>query len=539
MSDNEGLIVDLFAGGGGASMGIEAAMGRHVDIAINHDPIAIAVHLANHPKTTHYTTDIWDVKPLQATQGRRVRLLHASPDCKHFSRAKGGKPGSKKAKRSSKVRSLAWVVRRWAKDTKPDVITLENVAEFQDWGPLYPEHTLRHDVTNTVRTFASDELLLQFQKQTRDARWRDVSESPIPERKGETFKRWCRDLKQLGYKIEFRLLKACDYGAPTSRKRLFLVARCDGGAIGWPEPTHGPGRAKPYNTAAQCIDFAHLGQSIFGRKKPLAEKTLKRIAAGVVRFVLSNARPFIIPVNAARRGHALVVPFVAGCGGRAGQTPPTGGDQPIGTITTKNDHVLVAPTLIQTGYGEREGQAPRVLNIHEPLGTLMGQGQKHAMAAAMLKHFGGVVGHEVDKPIGTITAIDHHSLLMAQLSTEAEKNAASILPFLSTYYGSLKDVGQVVGEPLRTVVTKDRFALVSVVVDGVTYVITDILMRMLEPDELDRAQYGRFAHGFDTTPAKTKKDRVRLTGNSVCPELEEALVGAQFPERATRARASA
>lgn len=600
---NEGLIVDLFAGGGGASMGIEAALGRDVDIAINHDPVAIAVHKANHPNTEHYATDIWEVKPLDATRGRPVLLLHASPDCKHFSRAKGGRP------KSQKVRSLAWVVRRWANDVKPAVITLENVAEFQDWGPLYPPMTWRHADGRvfTCTSEASQRSFLAGKKVGKTA-WRDVSDAPIPERKGETFRRWKRDLEKLGYVVEHRLLHAHHYGAPTSRKRLFLVARRDGGAIRWPERTHGPGLL-PYKTAAQCIDWSLRCPSIFERKKPLAKKTLARIAAGIRRFVLENPDPFvvtidhqsaasaeqlvgqplstvttkarhvlvtptIVPVNhgggesraeradeplttvtAARRGHAVVAAFVAGCGGRAGQSQPTGGDEPVGTITAKNDRVVVAPTLIQTSYGERAGQAPRVLDLHQPLGTVVAQGQKHSVAAAFLaKHFGGVVGKPLGKaPLDTITAVDHHSLVTSHL--EVMRNNASGKPldgpvpticangnhvaevrtFLTTYYGSEKDVGQVMTEPLRTVVTKDRFGLVTVA--GVEYEITDIGMRMLEPHELDRAQFGRFAKGYRPNAAKTKKDRVRLTGNSVCPEVEEALVAALFPGRRARAAA--
>ena len=518
-SKDEGLIVDLFAGGGGASMGIEAAMGRHVDIAINHDPIAIAVHLANHPKTKHYTTDIWDVDPKQACGDRRVRLLHASPDCKHFSRAKGGKPKSKK------VRSLAWVVHRWAKAVRPEVITLENVAEFEDWGPL------------------------------------DAEDKAISDRKGETFKRWKRELENLGYVVEHRLLTASHFGAPTSRKRFFLIARCDGLPIAWPTRTHGPGLL-PYATAAQCIDWAIPNPSIFERKKPLAEKTLRRVAAGIVRYALESPRPFIVTIDngsseapaqdsnsplstviASNQRHALVTPFIAGCGGRAGQTPPTGGDAPVGTITTKNDRCLVAATLVQTGYGERQGQAPRTLNIEEPLGTVVADGQKHALvlaelkgkasAAFLAKHYGGVVGQELDKPIGTVTAVDHHSLVTAKLETG--DHADKISAFLTTYYGSTADVGQSLNDPLRTVVTKDRFGLVTVKLpDGSSRAIADITLRMLEPHELNRAQFGEFAAGYDMTPAKTKKDRVRLTGNSVCPEVERAVIAALFPSEAQR-----
>lgn len=403
MLDGDGDVVDLFAGGGGASVAIEHALGESVDVAINHDPVAIAVHLANHRDTVHYTTDVWDVKPRLATGGRRVKLLHASPDCKHFSRAKGGKP------KSQKIRSLAWVVRRWASDVRPDVITLENVPEFLDWGPL------------------------------------DSEQRPIPERKGETFRRWKRDLERLGYVVEHRVLYAHHYGAPTSRKRLFLVARRDGKAITWPEPTHGPGRA-PYRTASECIDWSLPAPSIFTRSKPLADNTLKRIAAGIQRFVLDTPSPFVVPT-------------------------------PFG---------LVAPVLIQTSYGERKGQAPRVLDLFKPLGTVVAQGQKHALVYAFLaQHYGGQVGKSLNEPIPTITAIDHHAL---------------------------------------------------VTVHTWNYRIVDVGMRMLAPHELLRCQFGDFAEGYDLTPAKTVRDQVRLIGNSVCPDVMRALIAAQFPEaRATRA----
>jgi DNA (cytosine-5)-methyltransferase 1 len=234
---DDGLIIDLFAGGGGASLGIEAALKRHVDIAINHDPIAIAVHAANHPKTKHYTSNIWEVDPLEATGGRPVLFLHASPDCTHFSRAKGDVP------RSQNIRSLADVVIIWAEKTRPACITLENVPEFVTWGPL-------------------DELGM-----------------PIKARAGETFKAWVAKLEALGYVVEYRVLDASQYGAPTKRRRFFLVARSDGRPISWPIATHGPAPLKPLHTAAECIDWSLGCPSIFERKRPLATKTLRRIAA--------------------------------------------------------------------------------------------------------------------------------------------------------------------------------------------------------------------------------------------------------------------
>ncbi len=467
----QGLIVDLFAGGGGASIGIEAAMGRHVDIAINHDPVAIAVHKRNHPLTVHYTTDIWDVRPKKATCGQPVLLLHASPDCKDFSRAKGGKP------KSGKIRSLAWVVHRWAVDVRPSVITLENVPEFVEWCPL------------------------------------DDDNKRIDKRKGETFKRWKRGLEKLGYVVEHRILTASHYGAPTSRKRLFLIARCDGQPVVWPKATHGPGLL-PFHTAAEIIDWSIFNPSIFERKKPLADKTLRRIAAGIVRYALETATPFIVKVN-----H-----------GGEGRRPESIND-PLSTVTAaRRGHALVVPSLIQTSYGERKGQAPRVLDLQKPLGTVVAQGQKHALVCAFLaKHYGGVVGQPLDKTIGTITAVDHHSLVTASL--EPGDHSHEIRAFLTTYYGNVGDTGQSLNDPLRTVVTKDRFGLVTVKLpNGESRAISDITLRMLAPHELAGGQLGRFAAAYDMSDAKTTKDKVRLVGNSVCPEVEEAIVAAQFPQ---------
>lgn len=562
-----GLIVDLFAGGGGASTGIEAALGRDVDLALNHDPIALAVHRANHPRTLHLEADIWRAKPMDVTNGRPVALLWASPDCTHFSIAKGGKP------RKKKIRSLAWKVCRWARDVRPAVICLENVQEFRGWGPLGKD------------------------------------DKPIKARMGETFHRWKRQLERLGYIVDHRILDASHYGAPTKRKRLFLVARCDGLPIRWPEITHGAG-GEPLHTAAECIDWSLRCPSIFERKRPLADKTLWRIAQGIRRFVLENPRPFIIGIDhqssrsidgldaplstvTTENRHAVIVPSIVGVGGRAGQSGPVGMDEQLGTIAAKNDralvaphlikvnhggqdprgeqlglplstvtaqrrgHALVAPTLIQTGYGERKGQRPRYLDLHEPIGTLMGGGQKHALVTAFLnKHYNGPrpsIGSDLQDPIGTVTSADHHSLAAVALakfrgtspgqpgSGSVEEplptisaggiHVAEVRAFLAVYYG--QDSGQLLTEPMRTITAKHRLGLVTV--SGVDYQIVDIGMRMLEPHELLRAQFGRFAESYDLSAAKTKGDQVRLIGNSVCPEVAEALVAANLPGRVRRA----
>lgn len=522
----ERISVSLFAGCGGACVGMRAATGNEVDVAINHDKVAIAVHRQNHPTTEHRISDVFEVKPQSATRGRRVGHLHASPDCRHFSRAAGAAP------KSDSVRSLADVVIDWARlpeddGAHPDVITLENVCEFVEWGPLYGERTWRRRASAEVftgdacpecewqPTYTAKGKLVKAPERHRACAWRYVTGQPIPERKGEYFKRWCGDLRALGYAIEWWNLYAHHYGSATSRKRLYLVARCDGEPIVKPPPTHGPGLL-PYRTAAEHIDFTLPCPSIFDRKKPLADATLRRVAAGIVRFVLENPKPFIVEVN------------------HTGPRAPHSIDKPLTTVTSaRRGHALVTPTLVQTGYGERAGQAPRVLDLHKPLGTLMAKGQKHALVSAFISQFNlGQVGHEIDKPLPTITQIDHHALVETPVVpvdfAEAYPNARKILPFLVAYYGDgVGDVGQQVDEPLRTITTRDRFGLVTIEVEGATYAIVDIGLRMLEPDpELLGCQFGEYAEDFDLSAATTKADKTRLIGNSVCPHPMRAVSAA-------------
>jgi DNA (cytosine-5)-methyltransferase 1 len=461
------LVVDNFAGGGGASTGIERGIGRPVDIAINHDPEAVAMHQANHPQTLHLCESVWDVDPRQACAGRRVGLAWFSPDCKHFSKAKGGKPVEKK------IRGLAWVAVRWAATVAPRIIILENVEEFVTWGPLTAEGR------------------------------------PCPRRKGREFGAFVNALKRLGYAVEWRELRACDYGAPTSRKRLFLIARRDGAPIIWPTPTHGPGRL-PYRTAAECIDWSLPCPSIFERQRPLADATLRRIARGIRRYVVEAAEPFIV-----RIGHA-------GHGPASDSGKVRSVREPLSTVTSKAEHLLVAPTLVQTGYGERTGQAPRAPGLDKPLGTIVAGGQKHALVAAFLaKHYGGneTPGAPLAAPMSTITTQDHHALVAA---------------FLVKFYGT---GGQLAGcdEPMHTLPTKDRMGLVTVA--GQQYRIADIGMRMLQPRELARAQgFGddyllEAPHLGRQLP---KHAQVRMVGNSVCPPMAEALVRANYAEAAAR-----
>lgn len=464
------LIIDNFAGGGGTSTGLEAAFGRSVDIAINHDPKALAMHRINHPETKHYCESVWDIDPIAVTNNQPVGLVWLSPDCKHFSKAKGGKPVEKK------IRGLAWVALRWAAKTRPRVIMLENVEEFKTWGEL------------------------------------DVNGKPCPVNKGRTFNSFVNALKRQGYSVDYRELRACDYGSPTIRKRFFLIARRDGLSIEWPEPTHGnpdsiqvrKGKLKPWRTAAECIDWSIQCPSIFTRSRPLAPATLQRIAGGLKKFVFDNPNPFIV-----------------------------------------ND---IAPVLTECANASNKRSMP----INEPLRTICAQtkGGHHALIAPFLaKNYTGVIGSTVTEPVHTITAKDHNSLVISHLS-KMKKNSigqnvnepihamttvnqfAEVRAFLTAFYGNEKD-GNSIEEPLRTIPTRDRFGLVTV--GQQKYQIVDIGFRMLQPVELFKAQgfpesyifeKGIDEHGNEIRLTKT--EQTRMVGNSVCPQLSEALVRANF-----------
>lgn len=585
------LIIDNFAGGGGTSTGLEAAFGRPVDIAINHDPEALAMHAMNHPRTKHLCESVWDVDPIKVTNNQPVGLVWLSPDCKHFSKAKGGKPVEKK------IRGLAWVTLRWAAKCKPRVIMLENVEEFKTWGPLLCDA---------------------------DGNWK-----PDPAKKGKTFDSFLRQLRAHGYTVDHRELRASDHATPTIRKRFFLVARRDGLPILWPKATHGaptsPGvladKLLPHRTAAECIDWSILCPSIFERKKPLADATLRRIAKGIMRYVVNAANPFIV-----------------GQGGPIYAGKPVSVHQPLGTIPTESHRSIVVPTLVQVGYGEREGQAPRALDIEKPLGTVVAGSSKAALVTAFLnehanasnqrvmpadeplrticaqvkgghfsmvsaalvgvggragdsrprgvdeptatvtskydtavataflaKNYTGVVGSDLAHPIGTVTAQDHHSLVTSNLiKLRGTSNAAStdeplgtisaqgqhhaeVRAFLLSYYGSETDSDST-SNPLRTITSRERFGLVTI--QGQDYEIVDIGLRMLAPPELYRAQGFPldyiineipdpkllFIDGRQTTEwpltlpriPLTKSAQVRMCGNSVCPPVAEALIRANF-----------
>lgn len=488
------LVVDCFAGGGGASTGIEAAIGRSPDIAINHSRVAIAMHRRNHPATRHFCEDVWKVDPKKACEGRPVGLAWFSPDCRHFSKAKGSKPVSKK------IRGLAWTVTRWARAVQPRVIVVENVEEFQTWGPL-----------------------------------RDDSK-PDPKRAGETFRAWLGQLRRCGYRIEFRLLTAADYGAPTTRRRLFLVARRDDAPIVWPAATHGRGRARGWRPAAEVIDWSLPCPSIFDRRRPLKPATLRRIAEGLRRYVLECPRPFIVGITHTKSGTGRVQDSL----------------EPLRTITTAKggEFALVSPTLIQTGYGERPGQAPRVPGLGKPLGTVVAGGSKHALVAAFLsKHYGGAVGQPVDHALGTVTAKDHHSLSFAFLTkffgTSTGSSMSEPLPtvtagggkggghlaevraFVVKYYGTGGQT-QDLFSPLHTVTSKARFGLVTI--QGEQFEIADIGLRMLAPHELFAAQGFPADYEISVVDGKrlSKTEQIALAGNSVPPPVAEAIVAAQL-----------
>lgn len=459
---NGKIIVDNFAGGGGASTGIEMATGISVDIAINHDPEAIKMHKANHPSTKHYCENVWAVDPVKACGGHPVALAWFSPDCKHFSKAKGGKPKDKN------IRGLAWVACRWAGLVRPDVIMLENVEEFKTWGPLNRSHR------------------------------------PIKAKQGVTFKKFVSQLEDLGYRVEYRELVAADYGAPTMRKRFFLIARCDGKPIVWPEPTHGPadseevkaGVLKPYVGAYTQIDFSLPCPSIFDTAeeikekygiravRPLAPKTMERIARGLKKFVIDNVEPFIVQIS------------------------------PLPTITTGNRNFVVAPTLIQY-HSETSGREVRGQTLEEPIMTVDGSNRYGLVTSFLSKFYKSGTGQDIREPLHTVTCSPGHF--------------GEVRAFLIKYYG--QGVGQDIKEPLDTVTARDRFGLVTI--QGVDYQIVDIGLRMLEPKELYGCQGFPDDYIIDrdyTGKTYSRSEQVKRCGNAVCPPIPAALVRANLSE---------
>ena len=575
--------MDNFAGGGGASTGIELATGYSVDIAINHDPEAIKMHKANHPNTKHYCEDVWQVDPVKACNGHPVGLAWFSPDCKHFSKAKGGKPKDKF------IRGLAWVACRWAGLVRPRVIMLENVEEFKTWGPLNRGH------------------------------------HPIKAKQGKTFEKFVSQLTELGYEVQFRELVAADYGAPTMRKRFFLIARCDGKPIVWPEPTHGPadseevkaGLLKPYVGAYTQLDFSLPCPSIFDTSeeikekygiravRPLAPKTMERIARGLKKFVLDNAEPFIVQVNhsgaksdycksaneplntvTGKHGFGIVEPYMVQIGQTGftadrskdvreplttivsknehcliepklapymgtNTTNHSGGNckDPIHTITTGNQQCLISPTLIQyhseTAQGEVRGQT-----IEDPIMTVDSSNRYGLVTSFIQKYYGGNYqgnGSNIKEPLHTITTLERNAMCAVNLIqmnnhcdgrdirepiptiTAGDGHFGEVRAFLVKYYG--QGTGQDIKEPLDTVTARDRFGLVTI--EGVDYQIVDIGLRMLEPRELYGCQGFPDDYIIDhdyTGKTYPRSEQVRRCGNAVCPPIPAALVHANLPE---------
>lgn len=568
------IIVDNFAGGGGASTGIELAAGRPVTIAINHDPDAILMHQTNHPYTEHYQASVWDINPREVCRGRMVGLAWFSPDCKHFSKAKGGKPVDKN------IRGLAWIVLRWAGTVKPRVIILENVEEFQTWGPVRKG-------------------------------------KPVKSKSGETFQRWMTQLQDLGYEIEHKELRACDYGAPTIRKRFFLIARCDGKTIVWPEPTHGDpnsedvknGTLKPWGTAADCIDFDLPCPSIFERKRPLAVNTQRRIARGLDKFVIKEAKPFIVHIgNGERKGQKprvqdidKPVSTIVGSCKQYFCTPymsPIGHTgfctdrnysikQPLRTIVSKAEQImvmpfltkfqqnskgqsainpfdtvmpgatrfgLIAPSLIQyhseTAKGEVRGQ-----KLHEPILTVDGSNRYGLQIPFLTKYYSGAEqSFGCHSPIHTITTKDRMSVCTNYLTilrhnmdcrsvqeplntiTTSGAHFANTRVYIKKYsagcsLGYWSKVRELLNKYTEWELADDEILIFNI--KGVEYYISDIGLRMLQPKELYRAQGfpDDYIIDVDYTGKKYPKSKqVARCGNAVPPAFAKALVEANLPE---------
>jgi len=563
------LVVDLFAGGGGASTGIARAY-REPDVAVNHNQIALAVHRANHPNTQHYVADVFEVDPVLATGGQPVGILWASPDCRHHSKAKGGAP------RDRKVRGLAWVVIRWAFATRPRLLFLENVEEFCDWGPIDDEgQPIKSEKGRTFRSF------IAALSTGLPADHPDMGE--ILESIGE-FVPVASLVRGLGYNVEWQERIAANAGAPTIRKRLYLVARSDGKPIVWPEPVRHKkpvGNQKGWRSAAECIDWSHEGRTIF-RKNPMARNTMRRVAKGCWRHVLTSAKPFIVPMRGTSPSH----------------TSSHGVDEALSTISAGgNHHALVAPKMATFLTECANGSAQRNFNVQEPLRTQVAQvkgGHFAVVAASMVTLRKGSVGADIQNPLSVVaTSTGHHAVAAAffeqanggfytgdgrsagdPLSTicQSGSNQRLVKAYLVKYYGNEKD-GVPLTEPMHTLPTKDRIALIETVqvpdtltpeqMEGARrcaafmheflpehfkdpaemvlvggYVLVDITLRMLQPPELKKAQgfpdnyiidRGLFVDpetGAEEWRSVNKTEGVRLIGNSVCPDEAEGLVSA-------------
>lgn len=527
---DEEINVDLFAGGGGASTGLEMGLGRPVHIAINHNPAAISMHQANHPGALHLQTDVWAVDPVEALAGRRIGWFHASPDCTHHSQAAGGQP------RKKEIRDLSWVVIKWAGIAKPRIISLENVKQIRQWGPLVAKRckeTGRVITLDLIKCPITGKMVNRIAAPGERVPRNEQFLVPDPKRKGATWRRFLQQLESLGYVVEHQVLRACDYGAPTSRERLFLVARRDGQPIVWPEPTHAQKPAKgqkPWRTAAECIDWSVPTKSIFGREKPLAEATMRRIAKGIQREVIGKAQPFIVPGSS---GEAAFMYQANGGFNTVFSKPMT---SPMTTATnTGSQQQLVTANLVHM-RGNCDSRP-----VADPLHTVSAGGQHHGLVTAHLTAMAqNVSSIDPEQPLPTVLAgAARFGVVECRLSPEAEEGALRCAAFLMKYHG----IGEnVIGmdEPVSTITTKDRLALVTVWIGGDPYVIVDICLRMLQPHELYAAQGFPpnyiIDRGHDGRQLK-KAEQVHMCGNSVSPPPMAAIARANDPwgERLARA----
>ncbi|SEF28468.1 DNA cytosine methyltransferase [Variovorax sp. NFACC27] len=579
------LVIDLFAGGGGASTGIEKAIGRHVDIAVNHDADAIGMHEKNHPQTRHFRADVWEVDPLAVVRGQQVGLLHASPDCTDHSQAKGGQP------RSKKIRALAWVVHRWAGKVRPDVITLENVEQMLQWSPLIAKRDPK-----TGRVVTLDEVVDPVTKR-KSFRVAEAGEHVPRHRQflvadkkklGRNWGHFVEGLRAMGYVVQWRVICNADLGAHSTRTRLYMVARCDGLPIVWPEKTHAKrptGKLKAHRPAAECINWSIQGQSIFNRKKPLADATMRRIAHGMRKFVLDCPEPFIVnnmANNVPRPVSDPIGPVLTG--GHKMLLAPTlvpvthtrdvafDVREPQRTITTAKggETALAAAVLVQMGYGERDGQAPRVLDLQKALGTVTAGGKKHGLTTAFMVQANGgfntTHARDVREPVSAVTASgsqqqlitahlttlrrnsegrdardplttiaaagEHQALVEYHLGKEHEEGALRCAAFLMRYHASGGQWADL-RDPATTITTHDRLALVTVWLKGEPWVIVDICLRMLTPRELYNAQDFPPTYTIDRTASGkllTKTAQVRMCGNSVSPLPMRLLVAANYSD---------
>ena len=514
-SFDDEIIVDNFAGGGGTSTGIELALGRIVNIAINHDPAAILLHKTNHPYTEHLQASVWDVDPKEVCRGRKVGLAWFSPDCKHFSKAKGA------ALVDRKIRGLAWIALRWAGTVRPRVIFLENVEEFQTWGPVRKG-------------------------------------KPVKSKAGQTFQKFIHQLTDLGYAVDYRELVAADYGAPTTRKRFVLIARCDGKPIIWPERTHAPrdseeartGKLKPWRSAAEIIDWSLPCPSIFATKqeikkqfgvnavRPLAANTMRRIIRGVDKFTIKSGDPFIVPT---------------GYGERKGQDPRVHDiSKPLPTVVSTTKHNLCAPSLIQ--YHTEQTENVRAAGLDKPINTVDASNRYGLTCANLVEYYGNGIPLNVDEPMHTVTSHDREALTMAHVvkfkgdnlgqsakePMQTETAGGGQFAVCKTYlckikpgdnFGHWPEIRNLLNQYCGYHLAADEILLLEIGMQ--LYYIADIGLRMLTPRELYNAMGFPPDYIIDhdyTGKPYPKTQQVARCGNAVCPLMAAAVVRANFPE---------